>query len=1240
MTQRVIDKTGPWRGLATNLPAHMIGGSQCQQGRNFNVDSGRIESDRGFKKIWNTTHHQPGLFFPDPNAGKGYTTTRVGRASYARVAHSVAYAITDPWTIEFKIQIDANYRTTVDPCILSKGDATTGDRMLEIFLNSSRQVRIEYDTVGGPESFTSTGAVALNTPTMVSIVRSGTDIEIFLNGVSAGTGTVGADSNAATTNPLIFGARVHASETDGNIGPGTDGATTVGQTRNNYHGYLDEVRIWSVARSDPNILANIDRELDSNGQANLVAYWKMNEGFGTTFSNEKYTGVGVDTTGRLEWIGPQRTTGLVNAFEFGAWLFDGYGDVGVLDEWFSNDFAASGPVTNDWTVEVNVKVNAVGVNQTILFKGDETDGTGNNTCFHLRINGSNNQFEFKFDDGTLRTITIATAGVLAQVGKHYHIAFGRIASTGLGWLRVWNITDFPDSTTVGSNGYYQAINTTPAQAIGYFNQPTTIGMQGYSRDNGTGRTPEPFSGIVDELRFWSTDRRNPTGAGTPDDLVLELGAAAITGTEAGLFGYWSFDNEVDDWNLGDCLATPMVNITAYSANTGPTGIYTRQFSIYGLPNSLPPKWTNGLLGTTTLDSDGTTILNPPARFTFAQTFSKEGESEELVYGQGCNVYKRVASTETLLGHDLYREELISNSIYADRMYLASENNFARAYIDGSLYHAGLPQPGLAPTFSFVIASPGYQGRRQYVYTYYDERSGVESSVSPVSAIADAGNTTQQAKVTVNYSANPRVTHIRLYATLSTPNPAFPSSTFYRVAEVRNVPIMQNGWIPYLKFVLDTVSNQRLALQPTVELVNDPPRKSKYCQHYMDRMFYVDASKPNRLYFSRQANPDSVNRSAWQNYEENDGDSITAIFQVRSKLIVGKETSVWEQPLGGQLAIPLQPIPRHRDHGIVSHWSIANLDDNVAVYLGTKGVFVYDGSEHTYLSGDIEDQIQNLEPTRLKSAYGAHYRHRNQYVLAVSGSGVTTYNDLLFAWDYRENAWIKKIDWFSDLLVDLRNIRGRDDQFVQCNRWGYLFRYDNGVPDGQENYGAGASTDLSGTATGGTTSTIEDSGATWDNINDGLKGVQINITDAVTGVEEQFTIISNTGTQITFAPARSAAVASGDTYRIGQIDFVWRSKDEYVGDTVAENRWLFLDFHHEQETAGQATVTFIPDRTSANARTETVDLTTRKRSRVFIGKRATFLDVAFSSKEPNTRVRIQSYALTIEPDGKAPHPDKT
>jgi len=117
----------------------------------------------------------------------------------------------------------------------------------------------------------------------------GSTWKLYLNGNLDATLLVGEPVNAANTSPLAFGTSIRS-----------NGTTLQGF----FDGALDEVRIWSVARSQAEIISTINNKL-TGAQANLAGRWGFDdtEVAGTSVydtSGNSYTGV-VTGTG-YTWI--------------------------------------------------------------------------------------------------------------------------------------------------------------------------------------------------------------------------------------------------------------------------------------------------------------------------------------------------------------------------------------------------------------------------------------------------------------------------------------------------------------------------------------------------------------------------------------------------------------------------------------------------------------------------------------------------------------------------------------------------------------------------------------------------------------------------------------------------------------------------------------------------------------------------------------------------------------------------
>lgn len=106
----------------------------------------------------------------------------------------------------------------------------------------------------------------------VAGVFDGTKIYLYLDGALAGSASASGSFIYYTQTPgmpICLGGKA-ASSTDACVGA--------------YGGSLDEVRIWSVARTQSAIQSNMNSELTGT-QSGLVAYWKMDEGQGQVLND-------------------------------------------------------------------------------------------------------------------------------------------------------------------------------------------------------------------------------------------------------------------------------------------------------------------------------------------------------------------------------------------------------------------------------------------------------------------------------------------------------------------------------------------------------------------------------------------------------------------------------------------------------------------------------------------------------------------------------------------------------------------------------------------------------------------------------------------------------------------------------------------------------------------------------------------------------------------------------------------
>jgi hypothetical protein len=117
-----------------------------------------------------------------------------------------------------------------------------------------------------------TNAIALGAWTHVAVIKSGASFMLTVNGASAATFT--ADAPFVHGGPAVnfrVAARVDTNGTAANGG---------------FDGIIDEVRLWSAARTPAQITQTMSTEIPASS-ANLFAYWRFDEGTGLAAGDDK-----------------------------------------------------------------------------------------------------------------------------------------------------------------------------------------------------------------------------------------------------------------------------------------------------------------------------------------------------------------------------------------------------------------------------------------------------------------------------------------------------------------------------------------------------------------------------------------------------------------------------------------------------------------------------------------------------------------------------------------------------------------------------------------------------------------------------------------------------------------------------------------------------------------------------------------------------------------------------------------
>lgn len=383
------------------------------------------------------------------------------------------------------IDLSANF--TIEGWIYPTGNGSGGaqggiiinkENSYEIarFGDGTLQYALSANGVGNDWAWVNTGMVApLNTWTHFTLVKSGTTVSFYLNASAPGTYLSNPATLTANTQQLRLGAR-----------------TTGNQF---FNGAIEELRIWNTSRTQAEIKANVFNRNLSNSATGLVAYYRMNEGSGTTTVNSAAsTGIDGTLTNGPAWI--------ASPVQFGAnaLSFDGADD--------------NITVPDDNTLDISAAI-------TLEAWCYATKNSGTQNVISKSSSGANNGYIFP-----------RTGDGWSSVVIYFHIAGGwRTLSAPYPSLNAWHhlaATYDGASINLYINGVLAA-NMAQTGAITTNGNPLALGNQtGFS---------EYFGGYADEMRVWNVAR---TEAEIQNNMNRELDPA----TQTGLVSYYTFNQGI------------------------------------------------------------------------------------------------------------------------------------------------------------------------------------------------------------------------------------------------------------------------------------------------------------------------------------------------------------------------------------------------------------------------------------------------------------------------------------------------------------------------------------------------------------------------------------------------------------------------------------------------------------------------------------------------------------------------
>ena len=359
-------------------------------------------------------------------------------------------------------------------------------------MQDNNRAQFAINTSNGTDKCNSTTEMSINTWYHIACTYDGSNLKIYVNGILEDT-----EPHTGTISTSLT-----------NIALGGDDNSIFRM----FDGLMDEVRIWSDARTESEIRANMYKELVGN-EANLVAYYKFNETSGTNADNAEGTASKDGTLNNMagtEWLTSSAFFGPKNCLDF-----DGTNDYIAI----TNNSGLQ--PTSAFTVESWVNVNSTVDYSNIIDNGFATADLVNKCGgFVLGINNSTTKlFRAWICTGSNYPAdrTVVTSDMEYEEDKWYHVVTVYTGSA---------LNLYVNGKLVGSESVSGTIDYT------YVNNSSSYGLNigRFNDDNET----YCFNGFIDEVRIWNIAR---TEAQIRNNMCKTL-----VGNEIGLVGYYNFDN--------------------------------------------------------------------------------------------------------------------------------------------------------------------------------------------------------------------------------------------------------------------------------------------------------------------------------------------------------------------------------------------------------------------------------------------------------------------------------------------------------------------------------------------------------------------------------------------------------------------------------------------------------------------------------------------------------------------------
>jgi hypothetical protein len=322
----------------------------------------------------------------------------------------------------------------------------------------------------------------------VSLVRSGTTVLLYINGQLMSTQATG--SNDASGTPITLTATSA-------VGQGWFQLASRGVDHvDDFAGGIDEVRVWSVARTAAEIgdasTGDFNRSLNTTelASANLLAYWDMNDNVSNIFVNRK-TGASAATD--LTPLGSP--TSVVNGAS--SQILNRY--LTVTSSSNTAVYGADDPsfelTGSNFTISGWWQITSCASQNYLVSKADTYAISTDSSCrINIQLDAGN--------EGTSPTAQWMNTGYMLALNTWRYVSVIKVGTT------VYLYVDGTLASTINDGDTVQTLNNagniTASVPANLGNRNTFFGVG--STGVGTTRSTATVQNI-DDIRLWNTDRR-------------------------------------------------------------------------------------------------------------------------------------------------------------------------------------------------------------------------------------------------------------------------------------------------------------------------------------------------------------------------------------------------------------------------------------------------------------------------------------------------------------------------------------------------------------------------------------------------------------------------------------------------------------------------------------------------------------------------------------------------------------